>query len=612
VRFNQNGTPDAGFGTGGRIFIAASPTYNVANAVAIQPDGKIVIVGSTTPASSSVDFLVVRLTAAGALDTTFGTNGIVTLNQGSVDRLEAVAVQPDGKIVVAGSTSDAGGQSAVLRFTANGSLDVGFANGGLLFRRFTGSGSENLQSLALLSNGRILTGGLSDNFPNQPTTFIEYLLALEPNGSLASDFGNQGIVFNTTPLIPNFPNPSRFDLAILPGDRIVTVSNYRRRYLSNGTPDTSVANGGFGGTNIAARPDGRFVVINIPGGLDVTNPSQNIPGFGLGLYSSANRFIGKSAAGGADVAVQPDNKIVVLSFDANNFVLTRIASITSQGTKLADYDRDERTDYAVLRPSNSTLYVLNNQGAITAYNSGEPGFEVRRVIPEIDNCNSSAPFVYYRWNGNIEGSSAGFVRNNGAGSRAVTQFGVIGDIPVGGDYDGNGCTDFTVFRPQNGTWYILTNPERQFRAVQFGQNGDKPVPADYDYDGITDIAVFRPSNGAWYVSRSSDNQFQAVQFGQAGDIPLTGDFDGDGRADFTVYRPSNGTWYSLQTTNGFRAAQFGISTDQPVPGDYDGDGRHDFAVFRDGYWYILGSTRGFYAVQWGLPSDTPVAVRYAY
>lgn len=177
------------------------------------------------------------------------------------------------------------------------------------------------------------------------------------------------------------------------------------------------------------------------------------------------------------------------------------------------------------------------------------------------------------------------------------------------DFDGELKTDFSVFRPSNGAWYILSNSGSSFRAQQFGQTGDIPVPNDYDGDNITDIAVFRPSNGVWYYLRSSTNTFSGIQFGQSGDIPAAGDYDGDAKADFVVFRPSNGVWYRTNSSNGAVVAlQFGSSGDIPTEGDYDGDGKFDIGVFRPstGFWYRINSSNGaFSGVQFGQNGDVP-------
>jgi uncharacterized repeat protein (TIGR03803 family) len=202
----------------------------------------------------------------------------------------------------------------------------------------------------------------------------------------------------------------------------------------------------------------------------------------------------------------------------------------------------------------------------------------------------------------------------GASASAAYVWGGGADIPVAGDYDGDGIIDIAVFRPSTGTWYIRYASGAPFAALVWGGAGDVPVPGDYDGDGITDIAVFRPSTGTWYIRYSSGVPFAALVWGGVGDVAVPGDYDGDGIVDIAVFRPSTGTWY-VRASSGvpFGPLVWGGVGDIAVPGDYDGDERTDVAVFRPstGTWYVRASSGvPFGAPIWGGVGDIAVPSDY--
>lgn len=200
----------------------------------------------------------------------------------------------------------------------------------------------------------------------------------------------------------------------------------------------------------------------------------------------------------------------------------------------------------------------------------------------------------------------------GGGTGDLTQnWGAPGDIPLQGDFDGDGKTDLCVFRPAARQWWVLESSSGSYFAVTFGAPGDKPVRADFDGDGKTDIAVFRPSDGTWYVIESSSGAVAYTKFGIGTDVPTPADFDGDGRADIAVWRKSDATFYSLNTTNSLVKTVRLEVPGEPVPADYDGDGRTDQAIRRGDDWVILNSAGGNReTIRWQSSSDLAVQNDY--
>jgi uncharacterized delta-60 repeat protein len=184
------GTLDPTFGDGGIVWLKYPGSG--ANAVVVQLDGKIVVGGYTGPRK----FAVVRILPDGSLDPSFGAAGLVettlgVLNPGYV----ALALQGDGKIVAVGTTTYAGGKQddfAVVRYLSNGTIDPAFGDGGAVVTDFS-STNDNPASVRLLPDGRILVGGQSEPTGANPNTDFA-LVRLNTDGSLDTTFGTGGKV----------------------------------------------------------------------------------------------------------------------------------------------------------------------------------------------------------------------------------------------------------------------------------------------------------------------------------------------------------------------------------------------------------------------------------
>jgi uncharacterized delta-60 repeat protein len=171
ARYNLNGTPDATFGTNGRTTTTMSGQID-AWGMAIQADGSAVVGGGYTPQSGAPSELALfRYTATGAPDPTFGTNGVALFSAGGSDLAYSVAIQPgDGKILLAGYASTSSSMSSIVaRFQANGAIDTSFGNNGVASNAFTNGGSY-FAGVTLQSDGKIVAVGGATSTSGKTTT----------------------------------------------------------------------------------------------------------------------------------------------------------------------------------------------------------------------------------------------------------------------------------------------------------------------------------------------------------------------------------------------------------------------------------------------------------
>jgi predicted outer membrane repeat protein len=194
-------------------------------------------------------------------------------------------------------------------------------------------------------------------------------------------------------------------------------------------------------------------------------------------------------------------------------------------------------------------------------------------------------------------------------------YGLPGDYPVVGDWDGNGTVTIGIYR--NGYFYLRNSNTLGFaeEVFPFGKIGDQPIAGDWNGDGIDTIGTFRPSTGQFLLR--NDNSEGPVEksfyLGNVGDVGIAGDWDGDGLDTTGVFRPSNGLLY-LKNNNedGFAdlALNYGLPGDRPVTGDWDDDGIDTIGVYRNGQFMLRNSnTIGFAEIIFGVgnPGDMPIA-----
>ena len=253
----------------------------------------------------------------------------------------------------------------------------------------------------------------------------------------------------------------------------------------------------------------------------------------------------------------------------------------------ADYDGVGRAEVATYRPTTGLWTIQNPISGVHTVSFGLLG---DIPVPGHYDGGTAEVAVFRPSNATwyVYGPSGPYTR----------QFGLAGDIPVPGDYDGDGKTDLAVYRPSTGVWSILRSGTGTVQISQWGcPYLDQPVPAAYDGGGRTEIAVLRPSTYEWFIVTPTG--YRVTQFGGPGMIPVPGDYDGLGRAGIAAYQPGTGIWF-IQPT--YRAVSFGFpGIDSPVPADYDGDGKVDVGVFRNSTadWFAIGSRSGVIHSQLG-------------
>lgn len=652
TRYNPNGLVDTSFGVGGRVELRDFVSHVLSPDVLIQPDGKIVV-SANVNGRRSRDFALARFNSDGTLDSTFGTNGKVTIDfDGNNNDAYSLAIQPDGKIVVAGTSNNI---FALARCNTDGSLDTSFGLGGkvLTDRVYPYLGNYYytyntfvISDLIIQPDGNILACGQL-SLPLGNIVVVRYT----PNGSLDMRFGAHGV----TTVIPGYFGSAEFEIysaAIQPDGKIVVGGT--RRFYSGGTPDflivryntdglldTSFDDDGMvisdsygwqSGNDIALslsiQSDGKILAAGRSGGGNIAAIARyNANGSIDKSFNFDGRVLSNKLNIINSITLLPNGNILAAGYKDSNSAIARFEGGSLPSKTAFDFDGDNKSDLALWRPSNQTWYILRSSD--NGMSEIQWGVSTDILAPADYDGDGKTDIAILRPQifGPYGVMGSGFYilqSSNNLLSTIVIGLAVAPEQLIVGDYDGDGKADPAIFiydYDGNGAAYLIirylwssNNQLGLIRNPTWASSSTPPLPqglsvnGDFNGDGITDISSFSPERATWNLYLSTSLEVKSQIYGnQVGDDkPMPADYDGDGKTDLAVY--SNGEWQILQSSdNSTRVELLGNSTDVPAPADYDGDGKTDIAVYRKGEWWIKLSSSGDVLVkQFGLAGDVPI------
>jgi uncharacterized delta-60 repeat protein len=324
VRLNTNGTPDTSFGTAGAVVFGVDHTVPVG--VAIQPDGKILVGSKEGQNADGAGNALARFNSNGSVDNSFGTSGHVETLFLGIAGSAAIALQPDGKILMIGSNT-------LARFDSNGQLDTSFGTGGISALPFSGAAA-----IAVQSDGRILIASATSLFAVGAGGII---VRFNPNGTLDKTFGLFGQIASVTSGGAFGPADAagvssivlqadgKFIVAGAITSKLINPPGANRtgfglvRYNPNGSIDTSFGTAGGILTNFGSNPNTTAFALAIQSNGDIIAAGQAGSSLALSRYSSAGKLdttfgssgtvttsLGSNASAISSLAIQSDGKIV--------------------------------------------------------------------------------------------------------------------------------------------------------------------------------------------------------------------------------------------------------------------------------------------------------------
>ena len=327
--------------------------------------------------------------------------------------------------------------------------------------------------------------------------------------------------------------------------------------------------------------------------------------------SPASRLVAMDTLGSNQTDINPSTG---LPYEYDTYIAVYTGTPSGNPTLVACNDDNNdgfRSQLGFTAVANTTYYIQVAQynGQLDATYQAQPyqgGNLQFHVIINKDTVGVFRPSngALYLKNANITGYAD-----------VAINYGVGGDYPVVGDWDGNGTATIGIYR--NGVFYLRNANTVGYADIvfAFGAPGDQPVAGDWNNDGIDTVGVYRSSAITFYLRNSNSAGAANLRFslGNPGDVGIAGDWNGDGFDTTGVFRPSNGALYLKNTnTTGFAetAINYGIGGDQPVTGDWNNDGTDTIGVYRNATFYLRNSNTIGYAdivFALGIPGDMPIA-----
>lgn len=343
VRYNADGSLDTTFDGDGIFLLQVGPGFEIANAVAVQTDDKIVLVGRTENA-----FVAVRLNSDGSLDNGFDGDGIVTVDFGVSDSANAVVIQPDGKILIGGTTqpaANAPNDFALARLNPNGSLDASFDADGKVITAVRTGNSDFIKGLALQPDGKIIAVGYTQDSNGASGAIARY----NSDGTLDASFGNKGILFDYARTLNSAAIQADGKIIALGVEDSGANSGFVLfRFLPDGTLDSSFDTDGKVSTSFLQSADAKSVLIQTDQKIVATGLTYVYTSNGLNLNLAVARY---NPNGSLDASFDADGKLTV-----------------SLGAKLSFYGGAGalQTDGKIITVANSaatnSLYVARFKG----------------------------------------------------------------------------------------------------------------------------------------------------------------------------------------------------------------------------------------------------------